>query len=231
MNQLLSLGLKREQIPGGGQQDFSSQAWLRAVMKENAKKQKEKNTMLIELPVIVLDTETTGFRPEHGDEMISLCAILLEGQTEKSRISTHIKSDKTIPEDVKKLTGITEEMLTEAPVLEKVMPQLLSLFGSQLIIGYHISHDIAFINHYLWKTIRRRLSNPSLDLKLIMERLYSGHKFAEFDDALDFYSIHLNSRHTAEGDAEAAVYVWKHILAECEKRSVRTLNDFHRLLV
>jgi DNA polymerase-3 subunit epsilon len=122
-------------------------------------------------------------------------------------------------------------MLSEAPVLNKIMPQLLSLLESNLIIGYHISHDIAFINHYLWKTIRRKLSNPALDMKLIMERLYSGRKFNDFDDALKFFSIDINHRHTAEGDTEGAIHLWKHILDECEKRSVRTLNDFHRLLV
>ncbi|MFC7370668.1 exonuclease domain-containing protein [Fictibacillus iocasae] len=231
INQLLSLGIKRDQVPGGVQSDFSRQAWIRAVMKENAKKKKEQNLLLCEMPVIIIDSETTGFRPEHGDEMISLCAIKLEGKNEEKRLSTFIKAEKKIPEDVKRLTGITDNDLLDAPPLIEIMPDLVPLLSSHLIVGYHISHDLTFLNHHLWKSVKRKLSNPSLDLKMILEKMYRGRDFSTFDDALSFFSLEIKDRHTAAGDAEAAVKLWECILSECDTRSVKTLNDFHRLLV
>ncbi|MBM6968652.1 PolC-type DNA polymerase III [Pseudoramibacter alactolyticus] len=107
---------------------------------------------------VVIDIETTGMSPKY-DEIIELSAINVCNNQIQDHYSSlvqppaYLTSDgdspelitEFVPEFITELTGITNQMLSDAPTIDKVLPEYLDSIGDQLVIGHNVSFDINFI--------------------------------------------------------------------------------------
>ncbi|WP_051291224.1 exonuclease domain-containing protein [Fictibacillus gelatini] len=229
INRLLSLGLKREQLIGGhvSQGDFQHEAWIRKQLKAMSRKKMGLNTPIEEVTFIILDTETTGFRPDLGDEIFSIAAARIKNGEITNRYSTFINPGKTIPESVQQLTGIQDGDVSHAPFLKDEIQSLLDFIHHHIIVGYHIGHDLAFLNHFLWKTYKTKLPQSSLEMRKVLESFLPGMSFPLLDDALRYFSIECTNRHQAESDVFAMCELWQKIFAIIRKKNIQTLYDFY----
>ena len=108
--------------------------------------------------VVVLDLETTGLKPHRGDSILEVFAMELvdreatgevfhsfvglgPGETERRVSSTEGE------EMARRVHGITEEQLKDAPPIGTVMRKLLAFLehGRAPIVGHVVSMDVAFI--------------------------------------------------------------------------------------
>ena len=72
---------------------------------------------------VILDIETTGLDPEHSS-IIEIGAILVSGNKIKKEFQTFVKYEEQLPDVIKKLTGINEDSLRDAPTLEVAIGEL-----------------------------------------------------------------------------------------------------------
>ncbi|MGG1574066.1 exonuclease domain-containing protein [Fictibacillus sp. NRS-1165] len=227
MNRLFSLGLKREEVPAGSPGSFQHEAWIRKILKEKATKRADLKTRLEDILFIILDTETTGFRPEHGDQIFSIAAAKIKNFKVVDQFSQLINPCVKIPEEISILTGIFEEDVKNAPTLDEKSEAFLRFLSGGMIIGYHISHDLAFINHFLWKRYRSSLKQPALELALITERLVGSETFETLDSAASYFNIECRNRHNAEGDVLIMAELWRSLLRLCNEKGIETLEDLY----
>lgn len=75
---------------------------------------------------VVLDLETTGLDPQF-DEIIEIAAVKFVDCEKVSEFTTLIRPDNKINGYIEQLTGITNEMVEDAPKIENVLPQLISI--------------------------------------------------------------------------------------------------------
>ncbi|WP_051331215.1 exonuclease domain-containing protein [Aneurinibacillus terranovensis] len=235
ISRLLSLGFNRNELTmvskGGPTAGLEHQAFIRNLLKEAGKNHQEMNTPLGDIEFIVLDTETTGFHPEHGDEIISIAAAkVVQFETVEPIFSTHINPTVPIPEAVAVLTGLSDKEVESAPRLSEVVPELLAFINHGTIVGYHIAHDIAFLNAFLWKNHRMRMTQRIIEIQKVMEGMRFNGGFTTLDDALQFFSIRPEQRHTAMGDVKMTSQLWLTLLKECGNRGIRTLQDLYILM-
>lgn len=94
---------------------------------------------------IVLDFETTGFKPETS-KIIQVGAIRYRNDEKISEFSSFVYVDE-IPEKITKLTGITIDQCECAPELSDIMPQLLKFIGSDIIVAHNAPFDLAFLTY------------------------------------------------------------------------------------
>ena len=73
-----------------------------------------------DLQLVVFDIETTGFNPLKED-LLEIGAVKYRNGVRIEEFSSLIKPDKVIPEEIQKLTGITPEMVDEAPTTQEVL--------------------------------------------------------------------------------------------------------------
>lgn len=94
--------------------------------------------------IIFIDIETTGLDAE-SDQIIEIGAVRVSGsgETEFHRL---ICTDRPIPDVVRNLTGITEEMLKDGSELESSIRDLEFFIRDAILIGYNIAFDIKFLN-------------------------------------------------------------------------------------
>ncbi len=230
---MLSIGLPRDQLSSVGENDhhaFQQEVWARTLLKELQKKHIDMNTRLEHVTFIIIDTETTGFSPQHGDEIFAMAAAKTRNGALNDFYFSLIRPDKEIPEHVSQLTGIKTEDVQSAPRLEEEMNHFLSFISDGIVIGYHIGHDLSFIHHFLWTKYRTKWTARFLDMQQILEMIHRNTMFPTLDEALSYYDIPCEKRHTADGDVQAMVQLWKRMLEELKNQRIETLYDLYAAL-
>jgi DNA polymerase-3 subunit epsilon len=153
-------------------QSAQQMAFIRSVMKEQ-----RKNSMydipLQRLETVVFDLETTGFSPYSGDEIISVGAIGMTGDDVLVQQSYYslVKPEKTIPDEVVRLTGICNEEAINAPDLITVLKEFLEFVNHRVLVVHGSGHDKHFLNSALWKTSKVNLSHRFIDCLILAQRL------------------------------------------------------------
>ncbi|MBM2849753.1 MAG: DnaQ exonuclease/DinG helicase family protein, partial [Anaerolineales bacterium] len=107
--------------------------------------------------LVALDIETTGLDAER-DAIIEIGAIKFKGERVEGELSTLINPGRKIPPFVTQLTGITDAMVTNAPRLNAVLPELEEFAGDAPVIGHNVKFDLGFL-----RTKRVLRYNDALD--------------------------------------------------------------------
>lgn len=94
----------------------------------------------------IIDLETTGLDPE-TDKIIQLSAVRFSSHEAVASFSEYINPGRHIPEEVSKLTGITDETVAAAPALEdKIQEYLDFISASTYVAGWNVSFDTSFLS-------------------------------------------------------------------------------------
>lgn len=105
--------------------------------------------------IAVLDFETTGMGPQHGSRATEVALVLVRGGQIVGRFQSLMRSDAVIPPFVEALTGITNEMLRQAPPAEEVMREALAFAQGCPMVAHNASFDKSF-----WLAEARHAGQP-----------------------------------------------------------------------
>lgn len=93
---------------------------------------------------VSLDLETTGLSPKQ-DRIIEIGAVkVVEGKA-VSTYQTYISPGRKLSDKVVKLTGITDDILENAPEIKDVIHELLEFIGDHILVGHQLHFDYAFV--------------------------------------------------------------------------------------
>ena len=100
---------------------------------------------------IVLDIETTGLEAEK-DHIIEIGALHIDGGRIVDEFGSLILQTNSLPSEIKKLTGISDEMLqTSGRNLKEVLSELSEFVGDGIIVCHNVGFDRAFLNEAFLK--------------------------------------------------------------------------------
>lgn len=102
---------------------------------------------------VVFDLETTGLNssPSGGnmDRIIEIGAYKIIGGEIKESFSTFVNPGRKLSEEIIKLTGITHDMVEDAPTYEKVMPDFFKFCQGSYLVGHNAAgFDFKFVDYY-----------------------------------------------------------------------------------
>ncbi|GAK38658.1 exonuclease domain-containing protein [Paenibacillus urinalis] len=203
-------------------------AFLRSLMREN-RKPEALRTPLSELDAVVFDLETTGFAPQHGDEILSFGAVRVVGGEiiEDEQFYTLVKPKVPIPEHITELTGITPDMTRDAPPILEGLHDFMSFVGGRVLVAHASAHDKSFLNAALWKTSRVRLSHRVIDTMMLARWLEPQRNGYGLDECLESRGIPIHGRHHALKDAMMTARLWGCYLDDIAEMEVHTLSDLY----
>ncbi|MHB8918675.1 MAG: 3'-5' exonuclease [Desulfocucumaceae bacterium] len=197
---------------------------FRELVKKNDYRQKD-NLCLREMRLVVLDTETTGLRPQAGDEIISIGACCIENnQITSEMFHRLVNPNRPISPFITELTGINDEMVANAEDFCSVMNDFLEFLKDSLIIGHSIDFDVNFMNYKL-KPYNFRVNNFHIDTGMISRALNPHLKIHTLDSLLSNLDIEPEGRHTALGDALLTAGVFIKFFERLEHLKIFTLWD------
>lgn len=132
---------------------------------------KGKSVLLSAKDFTAIDLETTGLSPEY-DDIIEIGAVKYRDGVPVGRFEQLVSPGYSLPEYIVKLTGITDEMLADAPALSLVLPEFLSFVGNDLIVGHNVSFDVNFIYDNCVRCSLPAFSNDYLCTMRLSRRMF-----------------------------------------------------------
>jgi len=155
------------------------------------------------LTFTVVDVETTGTSPVE-DRITELAAIRVKGGRAVDEFASLVNPGRSVPEDVSRLTGITDEMVGRAPSGPQVLAVFRRFMGDSVFVAHNVGFDWGFIDQGLKLTGYKELSAPTLCTLLLSRRFFPGLKSHGLDALAERLKVRVQERHRALGDARAA---------------------------
>ncbi|MFC0188570.1 ATP-dependent DNA helicase DinG [Fictibacillus aquaticus] len=163
---------------------------------------------------VVVDLETTGNSPARGDRIIQVGAVCIENGEIVSRFSSFVQPGIAIPPFIEQLTGITDDMVEDAPFFEEIAPSLLQMLDGAYFVAHNVSFDYSFLQGELENAGYMPLSMPLLDTVELSRILLHDADGYQLNQLADHLGISHTNPHQADSDAEVTAELLQHLLSK-----------------
>lgn len=148
---------------------------------------------------IAVDIETTGLSPRK-DKIIEIAAVKVIGGEIINEYHEILNPQIAIPEKIQKLTGITEDMIKEKPLVGEIIEEFIEFCGTLPILGHNILFDYSFIKRAALNA-GLEFEKEGIDTLFICRKLMPPDKKKQLSSACEYFDIKRKSAHRASEDA------------------------------
>ncbi|MBS6062677.1 type I-E CRISPR-associated endoribonuclease Cas2 [Criibacterium bergeronii] len=168
---------------------------------------------------VVIDIETDGL-DYTKNSIIEIGAVKVD-YTDGIIISEFqklIAYNKAIPEEIKKLTGIDDNLLCEyGENINSVLTEFLEYLGQDDLVGYNIDFDLKFLNHLLKLNGIEEIKNNRHDIIKYIKKDKMFLENYKLQTVMQSYGINKKQKHRAIDDAKITFEISKKINKFLEK--------------
>lgn len=164
---------------------------------------------------VALDTETTGLSTEWC-ELIEVAAVRYHDGQKVESFQELVRPELFyIPEFITELTGITEDMLYDARMIEDVLPEYLGFIGDSPVVGQSVCFDLRFIAAASGKCGLGQYSPIAVDVarlsRILMPELANHKLHTTFEECCKIagYKPDFGRSHRARTDSEMAAFCYE----------------------
>lgn len=150
---------------------------------------------------VVFDIETTGLDPLK-EEIIEIGACKVVNGRIDETFSTFVKPSKHIPREITEITGITDEMVADAPSINYVMPDFYKFCDGATLVCQNTAFDTSFI-YNISKKLSYNFNHPTMDTLAMAREKLPGLKNYKLGTIVEKLNISLVNAHRALDDATA----------------------------
>lgn len=147
----------------------------------------------------VIDIETTGLDPQHNN-IIEIAALRVVNGEPGEQFSTLVNPACKVNKFITDLTGITNKMLANAPMIMDVLPGYLDFIGEGIVVGHNVNFDINFIYENTEKHLQQSFTNDFLDTMKLSRKLFSENRHHRLCDLVMRFGICESVEHRALAD-------------------------------
>lgn len=158
----------------------------------------------------IIDIETTGLSPLRN-KITEIAVYIHDGEKIVDEFSSLINPECLISANITKLTGITNEMVGNAPKFWEVAKDIVLLTEGKTFVAHNASFDYNFIR-YEFKSLGYDFKREKLCTVQLSRKIIPGRKSYSLGKLCNELNIPLNGRHRAAGDALATVKLFEYLL-------------------
>ncbi len=183
---------------------------------------------------IIFDIETTGLSPIN-DMITEIGAVKIKDGEIIDTYSQLINPERPIPELITNITGITDDMVKDKPIIKEVILDFIKFIGNDVLVAHNASFDVGFIREKM-KLVNMELTNPVLDTLELSRAVFPSLKSHKLNLVAKHLNVNLVNHHRAVDDATATAEIFLKILDILKEkniinfRQINTLNSSRDLL-
>ncbi len=179
---------------------------------------------------ICFDLETTGFNAK-SDKIIEIGAVRVKNNEILDEFCTFVNPNTYIPERITEVTGITSEMVADAPSEKDAIEQFIKFCGDDpVLVAHNANFDVSFIKDAC-ERLKINFEFTFVDTVPISRALIMSAKNHKLDTIAKILKIPEFNHHRASDDARALAYIFIELLKMANKvRGITSLNQINTRL-
>ena len=179
---------------------------------------------------IVLDTETTGLRPEQGHRLVEICAMeIVNGKKTGEVFHKYINPQRDVPYEAFAIHGLSTEFLMDKPLFSQIAKEFIQFIKGAKLVIHNAKFDVGFLNYEL-----KKHSHEIIDFDNVIDTLFLARKKfpgspASLDALCKRFKISLVKRekHGALIDVELLYEVYKNLIDD--SFLIRNNNEIEKI--
>lgn len=175
---------------------------------------------------VVFDIETTGLSKE-TESITEIGAVKVVDGKIIDRFSTFVNPERPIPTEITKLTGITNEMVADAPVITEILPKFLEFCQDAVLVAHNANFDTGFIRLNAERKCGIEVKNTVLDTLELSRALLPELKKHKLDIVCEQLGVSLEGHHRAVNDAEATAEVFLKFIDMLVEKEIYKVDDIN----
>ncbi|MEM1215273.1 MAG: exonuclease domain-containing protein [Bacteroidota bacterium] len=170
----------------------------------------------------IVDIETTGGRASR-DRITEIGIVIHDGTQVVKTYETLLNPQTYIPAGIVQLTGITQEMVQEAPLFHEVARKIVEMTEGAIFVAHNVRFDYGFLRAEFAR-LGYTYSRKQLCTVRMMRKAFPGLPSYSLGNLIRHYGLKVDARHRALADAAATAELLEMILAkEQNKEEVRLM--------
>lgn len=151
----------------------------------------------------VVDIETTGGSPK-TEKITEIAIYVFDGKRIVDEFVTLVNPEKSIPYYITALTGISNEMVADAPRFFEIAKKIVELTEDKVLVAHNASFDYKFIKSE-FKSLGYDFTRENVCTLRLSRKMFPGHSSYSLGRLCADLGIEISDRHRAAGDARATV--------------------------
>jgi DNA polymerase-3 subunit epsilon len=160
----------------------------------------------------IVDIETTG-GSARIEKITEIAVYLHDGNEITGEFVSLVNPERNIPYFITNLTGITNDMVEDAPRFYEIARQIIEMTEGRIFVAHNARFDYSFIRQE-YKSLGFNFKRSILDTVALSRKLLPGHKSYSLGNICKDLSITINGRHRAAGDALATAKLLEILIAK-----------------
>jgi DNA polymerase-3 subunit alpha (Gram-positive type) len=175
----------------------------------------------------VFDIETTGLSPIK-DRITEIGAVKMKQGKIADRFSELIDPEIPIPDNITRITGITDSMVRDKATIREILPKFLEFAGNSPLIAHNANFDSGFIRAKAAES-GLTVNNTIIDTLQLSRLLLPGLKRHKLDIVCEYLGIGLENHHRAADDAEATAGMMLKFIEMMKDKGINDVIEINKL--
>ncbi len=160
----------------------------------------------------IVDIETTGGRTRL-EKITEIAIYQHDGEKITGEFVSLVNPERNIPYFITNLTGITNEMVENAPKFYEIARNIIELTEERIFVAHNAKFDYSFIRQE-FKSLGFNFRRSVIDTVTLCRKFFPGHRSYSLGNICRDLCIPINGRHRASGDALATASLFKMLIAK-----------------
>ena len=175
-------------------------------------------TMLDFTRLAYVDLETTGAKPTR-DRITEIAIVQTLNGVVTDKWQSLVCPDTYIPLMIQQLTGITPEMVADAPTIDELIPMIIEKLDGHVVVAHNARFDVSFLRN-AFKQNGVEFKYPTVCTVKLSREMYPQFKQHNLDSIINRFELTCEERHRAMGDAAALPQLVSRMLHDFNEEKV-----------
>lgn len=178
---------------------------------------------------VVIDLETTGNSVKKGDRIIQFAAVVIENNTIVDQFSSLLNPGQPIPVFIEELTGLTDEMVRDAPEFTEIAPKVVEMLEGAFFVAHNVLFDLSFLQEELIMAGFEGFYGPVLDTVEMARILFPSSDSYKLSDLAIQEGLRHDRPHQADSDAYVTGELLLILFELLRSLPVKTIKQLYQL--
>ncbi|MBO5870650.1 MAG: PolC-type DNA polymerase III, partial [Clostridia bacterium] len=174
---------------------------------------------------VIFDIETTGLSPKTCG-ITQIGALMYKNGEIIGEFSTFVNCGMPIPDNIVKLTGITDDMVKGAPNECQAVTKFLEFCGDRMLVAHNANFDISFIRRVAEEN-EIPFDNAYLDTVALSRYINIDSKKHTLDTLAKYYNLGEFDHHKADADTEMLAKIFECMIRKLAVNGIHTVNEMN----